>query len=272
MSPSPSFAPSPFTEAADARLAAGGVRYSICTLVTRMEEYGRMARSFQDHGFTPPECEYLYLDNGAGNRFDAFAGCNLFLAAARGEYVILCHQDIELLEDGRERLDARLAELTRHDPGWGLAGNAGGCGPGRLALRISDPHGEDTSLGGPFPVRVGSLDENFIIVRRAANLGLSRDLAGFHLYGTDLCLVAGLLGRSAYVVDFHLRHHSPGRTSADFQAARRRLIEKYRAAFRPRWIATTCTTIFLSSSRLLNALANSSLGRKIAKRLAVRGF
>lgn len=255
----------PFAEAAETRLADGGVRYSICTLVTRAADYQRMARSFQAGGFAAPDCEYLYLDNSSGNRFDAFAGCNLFLAAARGDYVILCHQDVELLEDGRARLDEALDELSRRDPAWGLAGNAGGVRPGRLALRISDPHGENTAVGGPFPVRAASLDENFIVVRRRANLGLSRDLAGFHLYGTDLCLVADMLGWRAYVVDFHLRHHSPGTAGRDFLEMRGRLIEKFRAAWRPRWIATTCTLCFLSGSRLLNTLANSAIGRKIAK-------
>jgi hypothetical protein len=256
-----------FARAADALPEAGALRYSICTLVTRPEEYARMAASFAAGGFAPPDCEYLTLDNSAGNRFDAFAGCNRFLAAARGEYVILCHQDVELIEDGRARLDALLAGLDRDHPDWGLCGNAGGVRPGRLALRISDPHGENTSLGGPFPVRVTSLDENFIVVRRRANLGLSRDLAGFHLYGADLCLAAATLGWGAYVIDFHLRHHSPGKTDASFAEARQRLIDKYQTAFRPRWLATTCTTAFLSGSRLLNTVMNSSLGRRLMRRL-----
>ncbi|MEI7605832.1 MAG: hypothetical protein WCJ64_00470 [Rhodospirillaceae bacterium] len=257
-------------EAADRRLRAGGVRYSVCTLVTRSDEYGRLVESFRAGGFDGADCEYLYLDNSGENRFDAFAGYNLFLTAARGEYVILCHQDVELLEDGRRRLDEVLEALTSRHPDWGLCGNAGGIRPGRLALRISDPHGENVAVGGPFPVRVSSLDENFIVVRRGANLAVSHDLAGFHLYGTDLCLVAGVLGLGAYVVDFHLRHRSPGTADARFDELRRRLIDKYRAALRPRWITTTCTLCFVSGSRLLNAVANSRTGRKIAKHFGKR--
>ena len=252
-------------EAAERRLAETALGYSICTMVTDAGEYSRLVASFRAGGFDGADCEYLYIDNSRGNRFDSFAGYNLFLSVARGEHIILCHQDIELLGDGRERLDRVLAELTARHPEWGLCGNAGGVRPGRLALRISDPHGDDLRVGGPFPVRVTSLDENFIVARRSANLALSRDLSGFHHYGADLCLIAGLLGHGAYVVDFHLRHRSPGKVDAGFHELQRRLIAKYQAALRPRWIATTCTSYFLSGSRRLNRLANSGIGRKLAR-------
>ncbi len=63
-----------------------------------------------------------------------------------------------------------------------------------------------TSSKEKLPIRVGSLDENFIVVKRQANLALSHDMSGFHLYGTDLCIIADILGRTSYVVDFHLCH------------------------------------------------------------------
>jgi hypothetical protein len=50
--------------------------------------------------------------------------------------------------------------------------------------------------------RVFSLDENFIV----AHLGISRDLYGFHFYGTDLCLAAHTLCYNTYVIDLHLWH------------------------------------------------------------------
>jgi hypothetical protein len=132
----------------------------------------------------------------------------------------LCHQDILLLEDGRTELEQRLNDLTAHDPEWALCGNAGGVSSTRLAIRISDPYGENQF--SPFPARVTALDENFIVIRRQANLALSHDLSGFHFYGADLCMIADFLGRSAYVIDFHLRHKSAGTTDASLQAAQRR--------------------------------------------------
>lgn len=242
------------------QLPKGAIRFSICTLVTDQGEYAEMVESFRQGGFAGPDCEFLYLDNSAGNAFDAFAGYNLFLMRASGDYLILCHQDILLLEQGRAELEKRLAELDSLDPAWALCGNAGGAAGGGLAVRISDPHGADQSTGR-FPVRAAALDENFILARRDANLALSHDLAGFHLYGADLCIVADVLGRSAYVIDFHLRHKSAGKTDAGFYAARRAAIAKYRRAFRTRWIRTTCTTFLVSGLPLLGRALSTKLGR-----------
>ncbi len=260
----------PFTQAADVRLREDRLCYSICTLVTKVDDYQKMTASFQQGGFTSADCEYLFLDNRGANSFDAFQGYNIFLSAARGDYIILCHQDIELLENGRADLDALLESLTQHDRNWGLCGNAGGIRPGALALRISDPHGANVAQGGPFPAKVTSLDENFIVVRRDANLALSNNLSGFHLYGTDLCIISYILGYHAYVIDFHLLHKSPGKTDHTFFKLKYELIDKYYWALRPRWITTTCTLCFISGHFLLNIIMNSSIGRKIIKRIGKR--
>jgi hypothetical protein len=236
------------------------IRFSICTLVTDLGEYGEMVDSFRSGGFGGADCEFLYLDNSASNAFDAFAGYNLFLTEARGDFVILCHQDILLLDEGRSALEARLAELDSVDPAWALCGNAGGAESGGLAVRITDPHGADQAIG-TFPARAAALDENFIVARRDANLALSHDLRGFHLYGTDLCIVADMLGRSAWVIDFHLRHKSAGKTDGSFYAARLAAIAKYRRAFRTRWIRTTCTTFLASGLPLLGKALSTRLGR-----------
>ena len=238
-------------------------RYSICTLVTDLQEYREMVRSLESGGFGPRDCEYLYVDNSQGNTADAFAGYNLFLTHAQGRYIILCHQDILLLEDGRARLDARLEELDGIDPAWAICGNAGATGDGALVIRITDPHGKDQARGS-FPTRVMALDENFIVVRRDANLALSHDLEGFHLYGADLCIIADILGRSAYVVDFHLHHKSGGVPNSGFYQMRLAMMRKYARALRPRWIRTTCTHFRLDSrywkARIVTKLHRRSSG------------
>lgn len=239
--------------------AADGVpvRYTIATLVNRPQMHADMVASFVAGGFVG-DCEYLAIHDPQC----AYADLNRMLRAARGEYVILCHQDIRLLAHDRATLDERLAELERRAPDWALAGNAGGVAAGRLAMRITDPHGTDRHVG-QLPARVASLDENFIVVRRTAPIGFSNDLTGFHLYGADICLVADVLGHSAWVIDFHLEHLSPGRKDQSFHAAEAAFRRKWAHALRPRWLQTTCTLMHLTGSPARH-LPGATMGRLAA--------
>lgn len=237
-------------------------RYSIATLVTGPAHYAALLASFRAGGFSDHDCEYLFVDNTGPIQTDAYSGLNALLNAARGTIVILCHQDVRLLTDNRQTLDQRLADLARRDPTWAVAGNAGGVAPGRLALRITDPHGRDQRVG-TFPERVASLDENFIVVRRDARLGFSHDLTGFHFYGADICLHAGQMGLTSYVIDFHLEHLSPGHKSRDFDIAERAFRDKWSRALSPRWVQTTCALVRLSGGSIRN-----SFGRAVDAPLA----
>jgi hypothetical protein len=245
-----------------------GIVYSICTLVNQFGQYEDLVKSFIEHGFDYDDCEYIYIDNSDKNQYEAYRGINKFLTTANGRYIVICHQDV-LLIDGRQKLDAVLRELDRIDPSWGVCGNGGGVYPGRLALRLTDPHG-DNQFTEPLPQRVSGLDENFLVVRRDANLAVSADLKGFHLYGTDICIVAHLLGHTAYVVDFHLRHLSSGASKYQpgFEELRAALIAKYRRAMRPRIATTTTTAVYLGGSATLSPVLNAVLTTSIPQRLA----
>ncbi len=52
-----------------------------------------------------------------------------------------------------------------------------------------------------------------------------------------------MLGYSAYVIDFHLRHLSPGRKDATFTRAEATFRAKWSRALKPRWMQTTCTLL-----------------------------
>jgi len=253
---------------ADARWNPGHIKYSVCTLVTCVEQYDEMRRSFVERGFDTRDIEFLYIDNSIRNEFDGYSGCNLFLSVARGEYIIICHQDVLLEGHGRPELDDRLSELEILDPNWAVCGNSGGISLKRLAIRISDPHGENMRHG-KLPARVSGVDENFVVVKRRSNLSLSRDLSGFHLYGADLCVIAGILGYTSYVIDFHLRHRSGGRGDASFSAARTALVRKYARSFRSRWIRTACAMVFLSGTPLVGAALSHPFFTRILHRVLV---
>lgn len=232
--------------------------FSICTLVTKPDQYAQMLQSYRDAGFGG-DCEYLCIDNSRGNLYDAFSGCDAFLAEAQGEYIVLTHQDIELCFDDRSVLEERLRELSVLDGHWGACGNAGGVAWDKVAIRMTDPHG--TFQTADLPQRVYTLDENFMVVRRSANLCLSRDLSGYHMYGSDLCVMADVKGHCCYVIDFHLRHLSGGTLDAGFWNSVEEFARKYARAFRPRWIQSTCATVFLSGRSMLRFAARSRLGR-----------
>ncbi len=221
--------------------------FSICTLVTRKHEYEEMMHSFIQKGFTADHCEYLYIDNSESCVYDGYSGLNKFLLEAKGKYIILCHQDIIIHDNDILDLQKSITEINQKDPNWAILGNAGGINLKWIALHITEGGGKIWKEDH-LPLRVKTVDENFIIVKKSANLTLSRDLKGFHLYGTDLCLIADLLGYTSYVIGFNLIHKSNGNIDKSFYDARKQLIQKYKRAFRSRFISTTCTRFYVSGT------------------------
>lgn len=220
--------------------------FSVCTLVTDPRQYATVLESFRERGFSDQNSEFLIIDNSVSNKFDGYSGIRAFLRCARGKYVVVCHQDVELVDDGYAELYARLEVLEELDPDWAIAGNSGLTGIGRWALRISDPVFENERIG-KLPAEVRSLDENLLIIKRASLLAPSHDLEGFHFYGLDLCLQAHLQGNRAYVIDFHLHHHSSGTKSSSYYDGLQRLEKKYAKLVSGQLIQTTCDLVFLGS-------------------------
>lgn len=226
--------------------------FSVCSLVADQAKYDRLLASFARLGFTPENSEFLAADNRHGNQFDGYSWYKTLLAHARGRYVIFCHDDIELIEDGFDALLDRLGDLDRLDPYWALAGVAGGVWltgnktDRGLALRISDNLGDDRRFG-KLPSRVEALDECFILMRRLRPIVGSYDLSGFHFYGPDLCLQAELAGGTAYAIDFHLRHHGNGAMGESFDQSRADFIQKYRRYFPDRHLRCTTGRLQLKS-------------------------
>lgn len=219
--------------------------FTICTLLASEEKYKRSLNSFNRFGFKRQNTQFLAVDNRDGNCFDGYEWTRRMLPECRGRYVIFCHDDVELIDDGFDDLSRCLADLTALDPTWALAGNAGGRlgwkrieKRFRLAVRITDPSSTNARIG-TLPARCESLDENFIVMRRDQPVTGSADLSGFHLYGTDLCLRAELAGLTSYVIDFHLHHHGVGQKGISYRQQKRRLEAKYHSIFPGRRVSTS---------------------------------
>lgn len=219
--------------------------FSVCTLVTDHAQHAAMRASFEARGFSGDTAEFLHLDNSAGNAWDAYAGLARLLDLARGRHVILCHQDVRLLDAGAAELSARLEALSARDPDWAVAGNAGITEDGDHAMRITDPHGPDQRRG-TLPARVGSLDENFLVLRAETGLRPSTALQGFHFYGTDFCLRARQRGLTAWAIDFHLHHLSAGNVNTGFFQEQARFERHWGATLgQPLRLKTTCAKLTL---------------------------
>ncbi len=233
-------------------------RFSICTLVTNPAEYSEMLASFIAAGFDTGFCEYLCVDNSNTNTLDAFAGINRFLREAKGEYIIFCHQDIILHDHGLEFLDLRILEMNGIDPKWAVLSNAGGINFKYLAAHLTQGSGNQL-LETLLPLKAHSVDENFMLVKASAGLSISNNLKGFHLYGTDICILAEILGFTAYVIEFNLTHKSDGNADHHFKKLRLELMQKYRRALRGRFMSTTITRFYISGNRFGFWFFNTSI-------------
>lgn len=232
------------------------VLYSICTLVSNKEEYNILIDSFKAAGFEDDFCEFIYVDNSKGNKCDAYEGLNKMITAARGKYIILCHQDVELKFDKIDVLEKRIQEVEALDPNWGIISNAGGLHLKKSIERVS--HIDHEINEGPFPCKVWSVDENFMLIKKSANLSFSKNMNGFHMYGTDICIIANIIGYNAWVVDFHLFHKSNGNMNESFYRNKKELINKYNKVLRSRYIRSTCTKVYISGSKTLSKIMNTN--------------
>lgn len=241
-------------------------RFSFCTLVTRYDEYLEMVESAKQAGFAGSDVEFLYFDNKQSNQYDGYSGINKAIRAARGKYLIFCHQDILFKFDGRAILDQRIEELEQLDPNWAVAGNAGKTRSGEVKLRITDPYGKDIKKG-LFPAEVNSLDENILIINLSQNIACTANMTGFHLYGTDLCQNSYQLGLKSYVIDFHIFHKSAGKVNQSYFDVQQKYIKLQCQRKKNQIIWAMCSSFYISNSSFLNLVMNWKYIMKIIKRL-----
>ena len=133
---------------------------------------------------------------------------NRGLEKAQTDLVILAHQDVYFPIGWLDSLHSTLDLLSLTVPDWGVLGVWGGVSEGPPGYMYWT--GVDGVAGKPFSgVReVRSLDEVVLILRRSSGLRFDERLSGFHMYGTDICLEAGRLGRKSYVFSGFCVHNT----------------------------------------------------------------
>jgi hypothetical protein len=232
--------------------------FSVCTFVTKPNEYELMKYSFLNNGFSVNETEFLYFDNSKINtNIDAFEGINYFLKYAKGKYIIICHQDIEVI-DNKEKLLSEIDKINALDKNWALLSNAGGYLGFNTCYYISYP---DTGLKvrGKFPVKIETADENFILIKSECNISASKNLNGFHFYGPDLCLISSILGYSNYAIEYNVLHKSRGKHDESFWGSKTNFKTKYAKFLKNRWVQTSTTPVFISDNIFFKALKGNKV-------------
>lgn len=229
--------------------------YSICTIVNDMDEYELMKTTFINCGFTETAAEYLYFDNTGGNKYDAYSAIKQALGNAANRFIIMVHQDVRCI-DPVEKLNALLNNLNDMDPNWAVCGNAGVAGYHEKAINIS--YENEIWTNEQIPIKVKTLDENFLILDTQKKIQLSPLLSGFHMYGTDLCLHAGSNGYTCYVLPFMVKHLSKGNLK-NLNEYIPYFLKNAAYATSPGYVETTCTKFYLSTDKNITTAANNRL-------------
>jgi len=143
---------------------------------------------------------------GAASASQAY---NQGLDETTARIVVFAHQDVFLPDDWAERLAHAIARIEAVDPDWAVIGAFGVDLAGRPVGHAWST-GLGRRLGGRFdqPIETTCIDEFVVVLNRTSGLRFDPALPGFHLYGTDIVLAAGVAGCKSYVADIPAIHNS----------------------------------------------------------------
>jgi glycosyltransferase involved in cell wall biosynthesis len=153
-----------------------------------------------------PQAEEVLLKRGFTQ---AAAAYNEALSEARGDVIVLLHQDVYLPAGWLGQITGAIDALNRKDPAWGVLGAFGitneGTRHGHLYCTANR-----AILGGPFDQaqEVSTLDEVLLVIRKDSGLRFDENLKGFHFYGTDICLTARNKGMKSYAIPSFCVHNA----------------------------------------------------------------
>ena len=231
------------------------IKFSICTLVSRLDQYNKLRASLAESGFNNSNSEFLVVDNTESNQMDAYEGIRFFIRNSKNEFLILIHQDVILEQKSYDSICSIINDITIRDPHWAILSNAGkSWNPSKTHVSFGD--GKKKWHSQPLPAMVQSVDEHFILLKKSTGVTVSRDLSGFHFYGTELCHLALRLGYTCYVVDFYLTHFSHGNLDDSFYKAKIKIEEKYSNLNKVKIIPTMCAVICTNTGFAYRLLAD----------------
>lgn len=192
------------------------IKYSIITIVNDDEVYTNcLLSSIKREG--RQDVEYIPIYNYENN-FTASIALNFGINAMRGEYAILVHQDVSIVEGFFRLLDNLLKPpiMVLGASGVELSCSAGEIGEWGgfinnnhiVGVVYSDDEQTPYWNGKRDILKVHCLDEILIVVHRDVRTRFDNKIRGFHFYGVDFCLQARKDGYDIYSAGLPIIHHA----------------------------------------------------------------
>lgn len=148
----------------------------------------------------------------------------------KNDLMVFTHQDMYFPEGWDKTLKEDLHLIEQQDPKWGVIGCFGidhtGTGHGYIYC-----NGQKKILGKKTaPKKIRVLDEIVLIFKKSSGLKYDPLLPGFHMYGTDICLISESGSRQNYAIS-NLAVHNTLRIkflAADFMKSLEYIRKKYK--------------------------------------------
>lgn len=192
------------------------IKYSIVTVVNNDDVYDKcLLQSIKSE--KRRDIEFVPIFN-YNNQFTASIALNYGLTVAKGEYVIICHQDVGIKPGTMEILDNFLTPdiMILGASGVDLSCKAsdvgmwGGTKSKTLAVGTvysSDTQSEPYWSGISELTKVHCVDECFFVVKKSILTRFDNNFNGFHFYGVDFCLQARKQGYDVHAASIPIIHY-----------------------------------------------------------------
>lgn len=181
-----------------------------------------------------------------GNPYSAAQALNIGIKKARGETVVLCHQDIIFYDDWIDLLYKRIASIEESDKNWGVIGTAGITDRKDNTIGVvhnvaGTPQWQQTIKADTWPVQ--TVDEHCMIIRKNSGLVFDEQrFNGFHCYGPDICLNALSKKMKNYGILCPIIHESSSGSLVSGKKEFMRLLQALADKWRPKFPIIRTTT------------------------------
>lgn len=186
--------------------------------------------------------ELILLDNSNNRYSSAAKALNEGIKKAKGEIIVIVHQDVEFKKQQLDKMIKYLEKLGDNV----IVGAAGRKDSEGVITNIK--HGTDKKFAGKIrviePIEVQTLDEVCIAsTKNVFNKILfdEQTCDNWHLYGVDLCLMGKSKEIKSYVIPLDLYHKSKGAVNNLYYDSLLKVSKKHKENYT--YIYTSCSVI-----------------------------